>query len=58
VGMPMRLFLGSAEWWEPVVSLLVLLVTTAAVVVLGSRIYSNSLLRTGSRVKLREALKG
>ncbi|MFT2752714.1 ABC transporter permease [Clavibacter sp. Sh2088] len=58
VGMPMRLFLGSAQWWEPVVSLLVLLVTTAAVVALGSRIYSNSLLRTGSRVKLREALKG
>jgi ABC-2 type transport system permease protein len=58
VGMPMRLFLGDAAWWEPILSLVVLIVTTAAVVMLGSRIYSNSLLRTGSRVKLREALKG
>jgi ABC-2 type transport system permease protein len=58
VGMPMRLFLGDAAWWEPILALAVLIVTTAAVVVLGSRIYSGSLLRTGSRVKLREALKG
>jgi ABC-2 type transport system permease protein len=57
VGMPMRLFLGTAQWWEPLVSLAVLIATTAVVVALGSRIYSNSLLRTGSRVKLREALK-
>jgi ABC-2 type transport system permease protein len=57
VGMPMRLFLGEAQWWEPLMSLAVLIATTAVVVALGSRIYSNSLLRTGSRVKLREALK-
>ena len=57
VGMPMRLFLGSAQWWEPLVSLAVLIATTAVVVALGSRIYSNSLLRTGSRVKLKDALK-
>jgi ABC-2 type transport system permease protein len=58
VGMPMRLFLGDVAWWEPILSLVVLIGTTAAVVMLGSRIYSGSLLRTGSRVKLREALKG
>ena len=58
VGMPLRLFLGTAEWWEPLVSLVVLIASTAVVVALGSRIYSNSLLRTGSRVKLKEALKG
>ncbi len=55
VGMPMRLFLGEAQWWEPLVSLAVLIATTAVVVALGSRIYSTSLLRTGSRVKLRAA---
>jgi ABC-2 type transport system permease protein len=54
----MRLFLGAAQWWEPLVSLAVLIATTAVVVALGSRIYSNSLLRTGSRVKLKEALRG
>ncbi|MES2093248.1 MAG: ABC transporter permease [Actinomycetota bacterium] len=56
VGMPMRIFLGTAEWWEPTLSLLILLVATAFVIVIGSRIYENSLLRMGGRVKLREAL--
>lgn len=58
VGMPMRVFLGTAEWWEPLLSLAVLLATTALVLAIGSRIYSNSLLRLGARVKLAEALKG
>jgi ABC-2 type transport system permease protein len=58
VGMPMRLFLGDAQWWEPVLSLLILLATTAVTIVVGSRIYSNSLLRMGARVKLMDALRG
>lgn len=58
VGMPMRVFLGDAQWWEPLLSLVVLVVSTALVVALGARIYQNSLLRTGGRVKLGEALKG
>ncbi len=56
VGMPMRIFLGTAAWWEPLISLMVLLVSTAFVIVIGARIYENSLLRTGARVRLREAL--
>jgi len=58
IGMPLRLFLGDAQWWEPLVSLAILLATTVLVIVVGSRIYANSLLRTGTRVKLRDALKG
>lgn len=58
VGMPMRLFAGTAQWWEPLLALLILLVTTALMVLLGARIYRNSLLRTGAKVPLREALKG
>jgi ABC-2 type transport system permease protein len=58
VGMPMRLFLGDTQWWEPVLSLLILLATTAVTIVVGSRIYSNSLLRMGARVKLMDALRG
>ncbi|WP_199922308.1 ABC transporter permease [Microterricola viridarii] len=57
VGMPMRIFLGTAEWWEPLLSLAILLLTTVLTLALGSRIYSNSLLRLGARVKLSEALK-
>ncbi|CAN5516340.1 ABC transporter permease [soil metagenome] len=56
VGMPMRIFLGTAQWWEPLLSLVILLIATAFVIVIGSRIYENSLLRMGGRVKLREAL--
>lgn len=56
VGMPMRVFLGQAAWWEPLLSLVVLLVTTTLVIILGARIYSNALLRTGARVKLKDAL--
>ncbi|MFO7689736.1 MAG: ABC transporter permease [Cryobacterium sp.] len=57
VGMPMRIFLGSAQWWEPLVSLMILLLVTAVVILLGSRVYSNSLLRMGARVSLRDALR-
>lgn len=58
VGMPMRLFLGTAELWEPFVSLLILLATTGLVILFGSRIYANSLLRMGARVPFREAIRG
>jgi ABC-2 type transport system permease protein len=56
VAMPVRLFFGEAEWWEPLVSLGLLVVATAAVMAVASRIYTNSLLRMGSRVRLRDAL--
>ena len=58
VGMPMRVFLGTAEWWEPILSLAILIVTTAATIVVGSRIYANGLLRMGGQVKLKDALTG
>lgn len=56
VGMPMRLFLGDAAWWEPLVSLVVLALTALAVIAIGARIYERSLLRTGPRVRLREVI--
>ncbi|MGB4778316.1 ABC transporter permease [Microbacterium sp.] len=56
VGMPTRLFLGQAQWWEPVVSLAILLVSCVAAILVGAKIYENSILRMGARVKLGEAL--
>ncbi|NQX03492.1 ABC transporter permease [Rathayibacter sp. VKM Ac-2856] len=56
VAMPVRLFFGEAQWWEPLLSLGLLVVATAAVMAVASRIYTNSLLRMGSRVRLRDAL--
>lgn len=58
VGMPLRLFLGTAEWWEPILSLAILLASAIVVILLAARIYDNSLLRLGQRVKLAEALRG
>lgn len=56
VGMPMRIFLGQAQWWEPLLSLVILMATCVAAILVGARIYQNSLLRMGGRVKLKEAL--
>jgi ABC-2 type transport system permease protein len=58
VGMPMRLFLGEAQWWEPLVSLAILIATCVGAILVGARIYQNSLLRMGARVRLGEALRG
>jgi len=56
VGMPVRLFLGEAAWWEPLVSLVVLAGSALAVTLVGARIYERSVLRTGARIKLKDAL--
>jgi ABC-2 type transport system permease protein len=56
VAMPLRIFLQSAEWWEPLLSLAILIATTLGVIALGARIYENALLKLGSRVPWREAL--
>ncbi len=58
VAMPVRIFLGSAQWWEPLVSLAILLVSCAAAIWVGAKIYEHSILRMGARVKLAEALAG
>jgi len=58
VGMPMRIFLGQAQWWEPLLSLAILAATCVAAILVAARIYENSLLRMGGRVKLAEALAG
>ena len=56
--MPVRLFFGEAQWWEPIAALAVLLATCLLVVALGAKIYENSILRMGGRVKLGEAFAG
>ena len=58
VAMPVRLFVGEAGWWEPLVSLLILLASCVGAILIGAKIYENSLLRMGARVKLVEALRG
>ena len=56
--MPARYALGVAPLWEVGVSALVTLAAIVLVVRLAGRVYRNSILRTGARVGLREALRG
>ena len=58
VGMPMRLFVGEAQWWEALLSLAILIASCVGAIWVGAKIYENSLLRMGARVKLGEALRG
>ncbi len=44
--MPIRVLDGSAAWWEPVVSLALLVVACAGVVLVAERLYRRSLLQT------------
>jgi ABC-2 type transport system permease protein len=55
--MPGRMAIGVAPLWQVLLAVLLALVAVAAITWLGGKIYSNAVLRTGSRVKLREALR-
>lgn len=57
VAMPLRLYLGDAQWWEPLLSLGILVAVTLVVIAVGARVYEASLLKLGARVPWREALK-
>lgn len=57
VAVPMRVFTGEIAWWEPLLSMGVLAATTALIIMLAAKIYSNGLLRTGKPLKWREALQ-
>jgi ABC-type Na+ efflux pump permease subunit len=56
VSMPVRVLNGDALWWEPFVSLLVLLAATFGAVLLAERAYRGSLMQTGGRVSWKTAL--
>jgi ABC-2 type transport system permease protein len=55
--MPMRWALGVAPFWQVLVSLALTLACGAVMLRFAGRIYRNSVLRSGARVPLREALK-
>ena len=57
VTMPSRIILGEAPAWEIVASIVVTVGATVLLVPLAARIYSATVLRTGSAVKLSEAIR-
>lgn len=57
VAVPMRVYLQTQQWWEPYLSLAILVAATVLVIGLAARIYERSLLKTGEMVKWKDALK-
>ncbi|WP_315093617.1 ABC transporter permease [uncultured Cellulomonas sp.] len=54
--MPMRIALGEVAAWEVALSLALSLALVPVLVWLAGRVYSNAVLRSGGRVKLKDAL--
>jgi ABC-2 type transport system permease protein len=55
--MPMRLAMGAVPLWQTLLSLALAVATVPLLVVLTGRLYRNGVVRTGSRVGFREALR-
>jgi ABC-2 type transport system permease protein len=56
--MPNRIAMGAASWWEPMLAAALTIAAIAGLVVLGGRIYTHAILRTGGVVRLGEAWRG
>ena len=57
VAMPMRLLQGNAATWEPLVSLAITLAFAAAAIGVSERLYRRSVLQSGGRVSVKQALR-
>ena len=57
VTMPSRIILGAAPAWEIAASAAVMVLATVLLIPIAGRIYAAVVLRTGTAVKLREAVR-
>lgn len=55
--MPMRLAMGEVPVWQTITALLLAIATVPFLVSLSGRIYRNGVVRTGTRLSLREAVR-
>ncbi|MEC3979402.1 ABC transporter permease [Amycolatopsis sp. H20-H5] len=55
--MPIRLAMGGVPAWEAVLAVLLVLAMIPGLIWLAARIYRNAVMRTGAKVKLRDALR-
>jgi ABC-2 type transport system permease protein len=54
MAMPGRIAMGATAWWEPVAAAILTLATTAALVLLAGRLYTNAILHIGPRLSLKD----
>ena len=55
LAMPVRIVLGSASAWEIAAALAIVIGSTALLIPLAGRLYAGAVLRTGAKVRLRDA---
>lgn len=55
--MPMRVAMGGVPLWESLLAIVLIVATIPALIWLSAKVYSNAVLRSGARVKLRDALR-
>lgn len=55
--MPGRMAMGVAPGWQVLLAVVLALAAVAAITWLGGKVYSNAVLRTGARVRLRDVLR-
>ncbi|MEV4143955.1 ABC transporter permease [Amycolatopsis sp. NPDC049691] len=55
--MPIRLAMGGVPVWEAALSVLLVVLMIPGLIWLAARIYRNAVMRTGAKVKLRDALR-
>ena len=55
LAMPVRIVLGSATAWQIALSLVIVIVSTALLIPLAGRVYAGAVLRTGAKVRIRDA---
>lgn len=56
--MPMRIATGDASIFQVIATIVLMIIACAIATWLAARIYQRNILRTGARVKWREAIKG
>lgn len=56
--MPGRIALDAVAWWEPPLAVALTLLAVAGLVVAAGRIYTNAILHSGPRLRLRDAWAG
>ncbi len=57
IAMPIRLVAGTAQWWEPLVSLALAIATAYGIIRLADAMYRYSLMQTGRKLGYREVLR-
>lgn len=53
--MPMRILEGDVPLWQPILALVLMLVSAGVTIIVGERLYRRSLLQSGGRVSLKQA---